>query len=351
MKKLISAALIAATIIAILYIENSKPEIYNIPEGEQMSPELTKIAGWINTGPIKISDFKGKVVLIDFWTYTCINCIRTLPYITDWDRKYRDKGLVIIGVHTPEFEFEKDYSNVLKAVQKHDIKYSVAQDNDYATWKAFNNHYWPAKYLINKDGKIVYNHFGEGAYEETEKKIQELLSEINEVPETGLSYFEPEASYGLPQTPELYAGYSLARQQLGNDEGYKPGITIDYKLLGSLKNNLIYLEGEWQNNADNLRHAGSKAGSINLKFTARTVNIVAFPAGSNAEAEILVNGKYLTKNIAGKDVQFEGKRSFIAVDHSDIYNILGLDNEYGTYTLKIIVKSDSFAWNAFTFGS
>jgi thiol-disulfide isomerase/thioredoxin len=350
-KKLISAALIVATIIAILYIENSKPRTYEASGKGQMSPELTQISGWINTDPIRIADLKGRVVLVDFWTYTCINCIRTLPYITDWDRKYRGKGLVIIGVHTPEFEFEKDYNNVLNAVHKYNIKYPVAQDNDYATWKAFNNHYWPAKYLINKDGKIVYNHFGEGAYEETEKKIQELLSEIGEVSETGLSYFKPEAGYGLPQTPELYAGYSLARQQLGNEEGYKPGITVDYKLPDSLKNNLIYLEGKWQNNADNLGHSGSKAGSINLKFTARTVNIVAFPAGSNAEADILVNGRYLTKKVAGKDIKFEGERSFIAVDHSDLYNLLGMDNDYGTYTLKIIVKSDSFAWNAFTFGS
>ena len=141
------------------------------------APDFAGIERWINSEPLKIEGLKGKVVLVDFWTYTCINCIRTLPYLKEWDKKYKDRGLVIVGVHTPEFEFEKKYENVVNAVNEYQIKYPVAQDNDYATWRAYQNRYWPHKFLIDMDGYIRYDHIGEGAYEETEKMIQQLLNE------------------------------------------------------------------------------------------------------------------------------------------------------------------------------
>ena len=144
------------------------------------APELAGISGYLNLGKdekkLKIADFRGKVVLIDFWTYTCINCSRTLPHVIGWDKKYRDKGLVIVGVHTPEFEFEKKYENVKAALDKYGITYRVVQDNEYATWQAFGNRYWPHKYLIDADGYIRYDHIGEGEYAETEKHLQELLA-------------------------------------------------------------------------------------------------------------------------------------------------------------------------------
>jgi thiol-disulfide isomerase/thioredoxin len=140
--------------------------------------ELTGITGYLNTEEkITLAQNRGKVILIDFWTYTCINCIRTLPHVIEWDKKYRDKGLVVIGVHTPEFEFEKKTENVENAIQKHGIEYVVVQDNNYATWRAFQNRYWPRKYLIDKQGRIRYDHIGEGGYKETEHKIIELLAE------------------------------------------------------------------------------------------------------------------------------------------------------------------------------
>jgi len=133
------------------------------------APEFAGINAWLNSPPLTMRSLKGKVVLIDFWTYSCINCVRTLPYITDWDRKYRDMGLVIVGVHAPEFEFEKKLDNVKAALAQHGIRYPVALDNNLATWTNFNNLYWPAHYLIDKDGKVVYTHFGEGEYDVTEK--------------------------------------------------------------------------------------------------------------------------------------------------------------------------------------
>ena len=139
------------------------------------APEIKGIKAWINSEPLTIEEFRGKVVLVDFWTYSCVNCIRTFPYLREWNAKYADDGLVIIGVHSPEFEFEKDYSNVLRATQDNGITWPVAQDNDFETWQNYSNRFWPAKYLIDKEGVIRYTHFGEGAYDETEKQIRDLL--------------------------------------------------------------------------------------------------------------------------------------------------------------------------------
>jgi thiol-disulfide isomerase/thioredoxin len=150
----------------------------DIPASEAVAaPEFQNIDNWLNSQPLKLSELRGKVVLVDFWTYTCINCLNHLPYVKDWNQKYRDKGLVVVGVHTPEFAFEKSTKNVKDAIERLQIKHAVAQDNGYGTWKAFRNQYWPAVYLIDKQGKIVYSHFGEGSYGTTEKKIQALLAE------------------------------------------------------------------------------------------------------------------------------------------------------------------------------
>jgi thiol-disulfide isomerase/thioredoxin len=150
----------------------------DIPISEAVAaPEFQNIDNWLNSQPLKLSELRGKVVLVDFWTYTCINCLNHLPYVKDWNQKYKDKGLVVVGVHTPEFAFEKSTKNVKDAIERLQIKHAVAQDNGYGTWKAFRNQYWPAVYLIDKQGKIVYSHFGEGSYGTTEKKIQALLAE------------------------------------------------------------------------------------------------------------------------------------------------------------------------------
>jgi thiol-disulfide isomerase/thioredoxin len=141
------------------------------------APEFQRIDTWLNSPPLKLEDLRGQVVLVDFWTYTCINCLNHLPHVKEWHEKYKDKGLTVVGVHTPEFAFEKSTRNVKEAVQRLQIKHAVAQDNSYGTWKAFNNQYWPAVYLIDKEGRIVYSHFGEGSYGTTEKKIQALLAE------------------------------------------------------------------------------------------------------------------------------------------------------------------------------
>jgi len=315
------------------------------------APELQFISGYLNTEEgLKIGDLKGQVVLIDFWTYTCINCIRTLPFLIEWDEKYRDKGLVIIGVHTPEFPFEKKYENVKEAVEKHGITYPVVQDNDYGTWNAYRNRFWPHKFLIDAEGFIRYDHIGEGKYEETERQIQELLSEIGkDVSDMGVSRLE-DRTPTLSQTPELYAGYEFALsrgQDVGNEKGLKPGEVVDYILPGRIKKNVIYLEGKWMSNENDLK-AEEGGVSIVLDFTATAVNIVSDSLVDTLELEVFIDGKYVSEERAGDDVQFDGDRAFVLVDEPRLYNVFRW--EYGNYELRLTTNSEEFKFNAFTFG-
>ena len=189
------------------------------------APEIIGITEWINSPPLALSDLRGKVVLVDFWTYSCINCIRTLPYLNNWYRDYKDYGFVIIGVHTPEFEFEKNYDNVKKAVAQFGISYPVGLDNNYATWSAYHNTYWPADYLIDQNGIIRMTHFGEGEYGETENAIRDLL---------GMSPLEIKSSEekNRPISPETYLGSERGHSYKMN---INRGSTIDYQYEGPLK--------------------------------------------------------------------------------------------------------------------
>ena len=331
--------------------EKEMPKQPMIKDGMYLlSPELKGIVGYINTEEgTKISDFRGKVVLIDFWTYSCINCIRTFPHLISWDEKYKDQGLVIIGVHTPEFEFEKDIDNVKSAMEKYGIEYIVVQDNNYKTWRNFKNRFWPRKYLIDSEGYIRFDHIGEGAYDQTEKVIQKLLSEIGtEVEEIPLSEM-PDKTPKLPTTPELYAGYSFALprgQDVGNSGGLNSKDTVDYVLSGETNRDVIYLQSSWHSNADNLE-AKEDSAAIILDFLAGSVNIVADNLEEAVEMEVFIDGLYVSKEQAGEDVQFDGEKAFVIVDKPQLYNVF--DGDHGEYNLKLVVK-EGFTFHAFTFG-
>ena len=320
-------------------------------EGLQKAPELTGISGYFNSDNVKISDLRGKVVLVDFWTYSCVNCIRTLPHLIEWDKKYRNMGLVIIGVHTPEFDFEKNHDNVQDAIERYGIQYPVVQDNDRKTWDAYANRYWPHKYLINSKGNIVYNHVGEGGYRETEKKIQELLMEINKNATFNVSNLEDKTPK-VKTTPELYSGFGFALsrgQNIGNKEGLQPGSTFEYKVDGDIKKDVIYLEGRWRSNEDNLRAQDNRSVSVMLGFTANSANIVADSLNEKPlKVDVFINGEYIDELNAGSDVEFDGKRAYIVVDKPRLYNVF--NGYYGTYLLKLRIDSKDFAFNAFTFG-
>jgi len=312
------------------------------------APELVGISGFINTTPEDLKEaMKDKVRLYDFWTYSCINCIRTLPYITAWNTKYADQGLLIIGIHSPEFEFEKDFNNVQTAVKQYNISYPVLQDNDMKTWKAFENRYWPRKYITDSEGYIRYDHIGEGGYAETEKIIQELLQERNQL--LGLNTASSETLVDLEehqftssQTPELYFGYNFAfgRNQLGNSEGFHPDQIVTYSLPEKLARDYFYLEGQWQNFGDRMKLV-SENGKIMLPYFAKSVNIVA---ANESVLQILLDGKSVTFEDAGTDVQ-DGR---VRISGDRLYNLISSSNA-DAHTLTIIAKP-GFEIYTFTFG-
>jgi len=318
----------------------------------KLAPELVGISGYINTDYVSLADLRGKVVLVDFWTYSCINCIRTIPYLNAWHEKYADEGLVIIGVHTPEFEFEKNYDNVKAAVEKFGIEYPVAQDNDKGTWKAYENRYWPRKYLVDDEGYIRYDHIGEGAYAETEKVIQSLLAERaaaqGQTVNIDESISSPDSAqsvdFGKIRTPELYFGYDFARAQLGNSEGFKPSQVVTYTIPENtaIKPNIIYLSGDWKNNPDSMELQGG-VGKVVLTYTAKAVNIVAGDTGS---LQISEDGSQLTGEARGLDVSENGE---VSVDGQRLYN-LSMHDSYGTHQIEITVTGNGFDIYTFTFG-
>ncbi len=313
------------------------------------APDLVGIANFINTSPVELSnDIKGKVVLYDFWTYSCINCIRTIPYITAWNEKYADDGLLIIGVHSPEFEFEKDLNNVKMAVEKNGIAYPVVMDNEMKTWKAFENRYWPRKYIADSEGYIRYDHIGEGDYKQTEKVIQELLEE--RAAKLGLNVTATEPLVSIKQfehtnlrTPELYFGYDFAtgRNQLGNSEGFLPGKDAEYAIPKELQLHNYYLDGTWKNLQGSMELV-SDEGIIKLPYFAKEVNIVA---SNEAILSIFIDGEPITSKYAGTDV-VSGE---VHIVEAGLYNIIKSD-EAARHTLEIFVSNPGFEIYTLTFG-
>lgn len=313
-----------------------------------VAPDLTGISGYVNTTPEDLkAAMKDKVVLYDFWTYSCINCIRTFPYLKAWNEKYSDKGLLIIGVHSPEFEFEKDINNVKMAVAKYGLQYPVVLDNDHATWNAFDNRYWPAEYLADSTGHIRHTHFGEGDYNETEKAIQQLLDERSQRLGLGINVDQSlvnikEHQFANQQTPELYFGYSFVtgRSFIGNSEGFKPEETVRYSLPSDLQQDHFYLEGQWQNLADSMKLV-SQSGKIVLPYFAKDVHIVA---ANKADLQILLDGNPISASDAGADVQ----NGTVHVSENRLYNLVS-SSTAGSHTLTITAQS-GFQIYTFTFG-
>jgi len=314
------------------------------------APEIVGIAHYLNTTPEQLEEqMKGKVILYDIWTYSCINCIRTLPYITAWNEKYSDEGLLIIGIHSPEFEFEKDEKNVESALKKYGITYPVVMDNDWETWKAFENRYWPRKYVADHEGYIRYDHIGEGNYQETEKIIQQLLEERSLALGMQVASAEPlvdikEFEHTSFRTPELYFGYKLAqgRNQLGSSEGFSQNKIVEYKEPESLDLHKFYLVGKWENLEDSMKLV-SDSGSIKVLYHAKEVNIVT---ANSANLEIFLDGEPISKEYAGVDIESGNK---IQVDEPDLYNIIN-SSVSGTHELEIKINQKGFEIYTFTFG-
>lgn len=351
---------------AIFYLESQKP-VRISPEEAEIKPlnseklakyplakEIVNPSGYINIDKITVSELIGKkILLIDFWTYSCINCQRTIPYLNSWYEKYKDKGLVMIGVHTPEFRFEQKYENVQAAVQKFGVKYPVVLDNDYSTWTAYGNRYWPRKYLIDIDGFIVYDHIGEGAYEETEQKIQELLQErmavlkIKENITKGIS--KPAGAVNVDFTkvgsPEVYFGAGR-NIYLGNGKLNTVGIQ-NLSEPAEIKTNILYLVGGW-NFQDEFAESKSPQAKIIFRYNAKSVYFVA-SAKDGATIRIFRDGKPLGNEAAG-DVVMRNDLSIVNVSEPHLYKLIEDPAGYGEHTLEIVVENPGLDAFTFTFG-
>ncbi|MFL6392315.1 MAG: redoxin family protein [Nitrososphaeraceae archaeon] len=349
----------------------NKTQFQQVNESQfKKAPEFAQISGYINTpnnNPLTLSSLKGKVVLVYIWTYTCINSIRPMPYIHDWNQKYSNNGLVVVGVHSPEFQFEKNYTNVKDAVQRFGITYPVVLDSDHGTWNVYGNNYWPRYYLIDTQGNIRYDHIGEGSYDQIEKAIQSLLAEraalmgakeisFKTIPTTVI---KPGSLYYVDlrknTTPEIYIGYDTARAPIGNPEGFKPGQTISYSIPSNtnFKPHIVYLQGKWKNNPDNTQ-LQSDTGRIVLTYYAKSVNIIAGGKGGGSvfndegveKASAAMSTSKISNKSLGEDLSPDGS---FRIDGQRLYN-LALHDNYAAHSIVIDVKGKGFQFYTITFG-
>ncbi|MBU0981596.1 cytochrome c biogenesis protein DipZ [Patescibacteria group bacterium] len=298
-------------------------------DGYMVAPEIIPGGEWLNSEALSLEDLRGKVVLIDFWTYSCINCIRTLPYIENWYEKYMDEGFVVIGVHTPEFEFEKDVRNLAKAIDDFGLTYPIVQDNDYSTWRAYNNRFWPAKYFIDAEGRIRDTHFGEGGYNESERLIQDLLKEAGHA----VSATVDNPDYSIDSaTPETYLGYLRSRGFSSPEKVLKDGEQI-YSFPENLNLNSFAFEGAWTVFGEYSQMG--EGAALRLRFKAKNVFLVMNPVeGSAGRVEIFMDGE---------------SQGIISVDSDRLYEILSLD-EPGAHLLELKFLDGGVETYAFTFG-
>ncbi|HSB75339.1 MAG TPA: redoxin domain-containing protein, partial [Terriglobales bacterium] len=328
-----------------------------VEKGQVRAPEIGR--PWLNSPPLSLRQLRGRIVLIDFWDYTCVNCLRTLPYVQAWHQRYQDQGLTVIGVHTPEFTFAQYEQNVERAVRDLGITYPVVTDSNYELWKAFANRYWPTKYLLDGESYLRYAHFGEGAYGDTEQAIQELLREISpgvvlpaimdpvrDTDRPGAVCFQP--------SPELYLGHRRGR--IGNESGFREDEVADYSFDGKPEEGQFYVQGRWASTAEYLESAAAGDNRIVLKYSASAVNLVlASPRAPSYELVMRQDGKPFTRSQATPDVRFRpgaagGEESFILVEQPRMYQLV--DNRaFGTHTLELLCPQPGLAAFAFTFTS
>jgi cytochrome c biogenesis protein CcdA/thiol-disulfide isomerase/thioredoxin len=303
------------------------------------APELQTGGEWFGGTPVTMEELRGKVVLIDFWTYSCINCIRTLPYLREWHEKYADEGLVIIGVHAPEFAFEREADNVAQAIDDFGLEYLVMQDNDFATWQAYENRYWPAKYLVDQEGRVRYQHFGEGKYVETENAIRELLGEAAVVG-------EDERSSRRRQTPEIYLGYERAEQYMPG-LGIEPDVMKEYLGVEPVADDGVSLSGSWLVGEEAITARENGAG-LTLSALGSQVYLVMEPSEDGpGTVEVLLDGEQLPIKFWTGDMDGNGQ---IRVTEARKYDVVDFGEDYGRYVITLVFDEGVSVF-AFTFGS
>lgn len=326
--------------------------------GEQgiIAPELEG-GYWLQGGPLTMAGLRGRPVLVDFWDYTCINCLRTLPYLVEWHRRYSPYGLVIVGVHTPEFSFARRADDVRRAIAEFGIEYPVVMDNDYAIWRAYNNRYWPAKYLVDAQGRLRYYHFGEGAYESVERALQHLLREVQPdlvLPEPMPPVRDEDRPGAVCYrvTPEVYLGF--LRGSIGNPTGFAPKRPANYRDPGLHAEGFFYLEGPWVAEEECVYRPWDalESSRLYLRYTAREVNVVMNPmSGQAGRLDIWQDGAPIPAEDAAADVRWdENGQSYVAVDVPRMYRLVE-NRDVGHHELSLSTSAPGMALYAFTFVS
>ncbi len=323
-----------------------------IDVSDSVKLDLSGATAWINSPPLTFASLHGKVVLVDFWTYSCINCLRTLPYIKAWNEKYKDSGLVIIGVHTPEFAFEKDEANVRKAVKDLGVTYPVPMDNDYKIWRSFNNEYWPADYFIDATGAVRFHHFGEGAYDESEKWIRTLLEEANHAPlpqtatAIAASGTEAAADANDVQSPETYVGYARA-QNFASPGGFNQDDPQTYRTPDALNLNQWALAGKWKDE-DQVATSLAAGDSISYRFHARDLHLVLGPSadGKPIRFRVTLDGQAPGAD-HGVDTDAEG---YGVVTGDRLYQLIRQQGSIHDRTFRIEFLVPGVRAYSFTFG-
>lgn len=316
-------------------------QLLNVSKPYQ-APEFKGLENWINSKPLSKDDLKGKVVYVDFWTYSCINCIRNNPYIESWYKTYKDDGFVVVGVHAPEFAFERLPANVAKAVRDQKLTYPVALDNDFATWNAYQNQSWPAGYLVDAEGNVRRIHEGEGQYMETERAIRQLLSESGKKVSSQMSAQTSAVPVTDKQTPETYLGRSRASNYVGMP-ALGAASQNDFTRATELRKNQWSLGGSWRVDSENITAVGG--ASLRFNVAARQTYLVA-GANEAAEIQVLVDGKPAGSGSAGSDV----KNGMVRIGESKLYRILDFGKFRDGADIELRVP-DGVTLNVFTFGS
>lgn len=349
---IVAFLIVIAALSTFLFNQNTSAKNVSLSNLQNLgpAPNIQGIAAWINSPPLSIPQLKGKVVLVDFWTYSCINCIRTIPQLNAWYDEYGKDGLVIIGVSTPEFQFEHNYSNVLAAVQKFGIKYPVALDNNYSTWDAYNNEDWPADYLIDANGDIRYVSLGEGGYNQTEQVIRELLQSAGYSVPSNMTNVPVTVNFSGIGSPEMYLGYQELENgrtnYFGNSPGLHPNEVFDYSLPNITQPNTIYLGGDWYSASDSL--IAENGSVLFLVYRAKNVNVVASGNGTDTSITVRLDGQNLAPDNLGSDAHLVNGTAVVNVSSSRLYNIVSTPS-YGTHIMEIIANKN-FKMYTFTFG-
>jgi cytochrome c biogenesis protein CcdA len=321
-----------------------------IVDKQEKLPSLEGATSWLNSKALTKEDLKGKVVLIDFWTYSCINCLRTLPYVKAWAEKYKNDDFVVIGVHTPEFAFEKNVTNVEAAVKDLGISYPIAIDSDYKIWNAFKNRFWPAHYFLDRAGKIRHHHFGEGAYEESDKIIRDLLAENGKPVKASQSAVEAKGiqapgSQSDELSPETYLGYDRA-ENFASSSSFQKDIRAHYVFAKKLKADEWSIEGSWLVSKEKITSESSR-GKIRFRFNGRDLHLV-LGAASKIKIKVSLDGNAPGEN-HGIDIDSSGKGE---IDSHRLYQLIRLKAESpaANHVFEIEFQESGAEAYAFTFG-